>query len=731
MNKLCKSCGQPSESERPGSLTSFFFQHKFCQCRKKQGIEVQVENKICRKCGKSLNKNHRGSITSFMFQDLRCTCATPLIAAGTRTADRSIGRKQSRLLRETRLSKAENNRLQNDTMLAAFAPGTIIGGTLKIQSMIGEGGMGRVYLAHHSGVNQNYAVKILTPSLINETNWQRFKSEAKTLASLSHPTLVKVYDLGLHEQRVPYYSMDYLEGRNLEEILIRDGTLDLNTAIEIFLAVLDGLAYAHRHNVIHRDLKPANIFISSAPHCVKILDFGISKLIDSKNSQDLTLTGEVFGSPHYMSPEQCRGESVDARSDIYSIGCCLFETLTGFLPFEGETFLETATMHEEYFAPKLADYAVAQNKGTAFPQSLENVVARCLAKHPQERYQSAKELAIDLTSVAQGKEVPQFHSSFRPKSQAMQSRAREGNRSFPWLPMCLAAFTIFLSGAAAVLIYQALIAKTNVRSPQIALEEPMPQVAPPAATIKELETKADEKKVLEINDSFLKTPSLIDSLDATSPDKISIRCTRTIPDRLLNKLTRFLNVESLDCFNLSTESKALKFIDDFPKLSEINFTKTILHPLASNEQSSLSRLQKVSFIGDYGCSNLLEQLNPQTLTELSIKTPNLSINDIRRIAQFKKLTTLFLDSDSITNNELAELTALNNLQALSLYSTQIDGSSKSILAKFRKLQNLFAPAANIKETDLPKLAPTLNPNLETKDPRLMPILTRYEDALAN
>ncbi len=292
--------------------------------------------------------------------------------------------------------------------------GYLVGGVFKIVRPIGEGGMGVVYLAQHQSLGQQYALKVLSPDAVNEQNWLRFQAEAKILARLKHPTVVQVYDLGLHEKSIPFYSMDYLVGSTLEELLVEKGALPLSFAIEVFLAVLDGLSYAHGHNIIHRDIKPANIFVCSGGNPaeraknkklqVKILDFGISKLVDaSAKTQQLTAVGEIFGSPFYMSPEQCRGDKVDGRSDIYSVGCSLFETLTGFVPFEGKTSLDITLLHEEADPPLLSD--VNQSIAASLPDSIDTVIAKCLAKQPQDRYQSADQMALDLERVRDGKTV--------------------------------------------------------------------------------------------------------------------------------------------------------------------------------------------------------------------------------------------------------------------------------------------------------------------------------------
>ncbi|MFA6208496.1 MAG: serine/threonine-protein kinase [Candidatus Obscuribacterales bacterium] len=293
-----------------------------------------------------------------------------------------------------------------------LAAGSVIGGTFRILQRIGEGGMGVVYLAQHQGLGRQYALKVLSPEAVNEQNWLRFQSEAKILARLNHPTLVQVYDLGLHEKSVPFYSMDYLVGSTLEELLAKKGSLPLDFTLEVFLTLLDGLSYAHSNNIIHRDIKPANIFICASTERtnnkkldVKILDFGISKLVgaDSK-AQHLTAVGEVFGSPFYMSPEQCRGDKVDVRSDIYSVGCSLFEALSGFVPFEGRTSLDISLMHEEAEPPLIAD-VVSEPLAADLPASIDNVIARCLAKNPEHRYQTAGELALDLQRVREGRSV--------------------------------------------------------------------------------------------------------------------------------------------------------------------------------------------------------------------------------------------------------------------------------------------------------------------------------------
>lgn len=443
METVCKTCGKPPLATRAGSVTSYFFQHNYCQCHNKSSSSNGVVDsrariadgaeQVCSNCGKSRPTTRRaGSLTAFLFKELRCTCAgssSKLVGrsnssfddssegAGSRrrtktrsrTAIRAAQRKQftesfrkSKVTREVS-ANANSNTTSNATVL--FDHGAVIGGAFRIDSMIGLGGMGVVYLAEQLSLKKPVALKILAPELVNEQSWQRFRAEAKTLAGLNHSSLVKVYDLGIHDNSIPYYSMDFLPGESLEEVLATTGPLELRQALHVFIEVLDGLAYAHRNGIIHRDIKPGNIMLCTIDgvEAVKILDFGISKLVGphAASSQSLTAVGEIFGSPFYMSPEQCAGGAVDARSDIYSVGCTLIEALTGFVPFEGDEFIETVMMHQEEEPPRLSEL----NPDLKYPSSLDSVLAKCLAKRPSDRYQSAKEMAVDLTRVLEGKPV--------------------------------------------------------------------------------------------------------------------------------------------------------------------------------------------------------------------------------------------------------------------------------------------------------------------------------------
>jgi len=217
---------------------------------------------------------------------------------------------------------------------------------------------------------------------------------------LDHPNLIRVIDFALLENDSLYLVMEFIDGESLADILKRRGQLTEAEAIEVFLQIMDGLAYAHEQKVIHRDLKPSNVMLfqrADKQLQVKILDFGIAKITgkDTLNTMTLTGTGEIFGSPLFMSPEQCFGRTVDLRSDLYSIGCALYQVLTGAPPFAGESALSTMMMHLEGEPLSLKQASL----GKDFSPGIEKVTMKLLEKLPDNRYQTASDVRDDLLVI--------------------------------------------------------------------------------------------------------------------------------------------------------------------------------------------------------------------------------------------------------------------------------------------------------------------------------------------
>jgi serine/threonine protein kinase len=277
----------------------------------------------------------------------------------------------------------------------------VIGGRYQIVQHIGQGGMGTVLKARHLTLNKIVAIKVLNPGRnLDELSIKRFEVEAQASSKLSHPNLVPVFDYGFTANNEPYLVMEFIEGEVLDVILRRERKLPLPDFIEFFTQMCKALNYLHKNGIIHRDIKTSNIIVQTIEHerYVKLLDLGIAKVLtdDGSGQQHLTATGTVFGSPLYMSPEQCMGQDVDVRSDIYSLGCVMYECLAGKPPFSEENLLATMYKHMHQVPGKLTD--IADDRG----QAIAEIVARCLEKDRDLRFQTANDLQAALTALSGG-----------------------------------------------------------------------------------------------------------------------------------------------------------------------------------------------------------------------------------------------------------------------------------------------------------------------------------------
>ena len=270
--------------------------------------------------------------------------------------------------------------------------GSVFAERYRIERELGAGGMSTVYLAHQLLMNKDVALKVLHASYASDPKTiQRFQREARATSSLSHPNLVTIYDFSVTDTGQAYMVMEYLAGCSLGELLSNSKPINWRQAVPLFSQICEGIDHAHRSNIVHRDLKPGNIMLLPSAFekhnfQIKIVDFGIAKVLGDVNAH-LTQTGEVFGSPLYMSPEQCQGQELDQRSDIYALGCVMYATLTGHAPFEGRNMMETLSMHLNASPPAIPDA----------PKWLESCVHKCMSKDPDDRYNTACQIAEVLT----------------------------------------------------------------------------------------------------------------------------------------------------------------------------------------------------------------------------------------------------------------------------------------------------------------------------------------------
>ncbi|MDR3615498.1 MAG: serine/threonine-protein kinase [Candidatus Obscuribacterales bacterium] len=301
----------------------------------------------------------------------------------------------------------------------ALTEGQVFEGRYQILSVLGRGGVGVVYKARHMHMDKMVAIKTLLQSVVSDDaeSFQRFEREARTASSLDHVNIIKIFDFGKTASGLVFLVMEYLGDQTLESLLLEKGRLDIDRFLSISVQICDGLQNAHKHQVIHRDIKPSNIMLLKAEdneECVKIVDFGLAKLSTPEAAQSVTRTGTIIGTPLFMSPEQCRGLTLDNRSDIYSLGCVFYLMLTGRVPIQGATTLDTLFQHT---ALRPVSFA-ALGADLHLPPRLEQVIFKALEKDPDQRQQSMLQLR---TEIQQAIFDPSFRASTVPPASGVSS----------------------------------------------------------------------------------------------------------------------------------------------------------------------------------------------------------------------------------------------------------------------------------------------------------------------
>ncbi len=294
--------------------------------------------------------------------------------------------------------------------------GKIVEGQYEIIEEIGSGAWGVVYKARQLELDRIVAIKVLRRHLVSDkVKLGRFKQEAKAASRLVHGNIIQVFDYGVMDQRLPFFVMEYLEAESLDKFFHARGVTDFTVVKDLLVQTLSALGYAHGQGVIHRDIKPGNILVrknSDGSYTVKLLDFGIARLTERNDAHDsnLTATGELLGTPLYMSPEQCVGDSIDPRSDLYSLGCVIYEMLSGQNPFLASNSFECMMKQMKENPPELHF-----TDGRPAEAAIQQFLSKALAKQKESRYQSAAEMSADLQNLSDGAATEKTAAKLHPQ----------------------------------------------------------------------------------------------------------------------------------------------------------------------------------------------------------------------------------------------------------------------------------------------------------------------------
>ncbi len=549
-------------------------------------------------------------------------------------------------------------RCPNDgaSLLDASEVGTELARQYEFLSVIASGGMGTIYEARHVVLNQRVSIKMMQKERLDEKNVKRFKQEAEALAALEHPNIIHVRDYGLTENGQPYMVLDYVEGMSMSQMIQSRGPIPTAFAIEFFIQIADALDHAHERGVLHQDLKPNNIMIcepgKTAPYA-KLIDFGIAKIINGEATPaGLTNTGDILGSPAYMSPEQANGRAVDSRTDIYSLGCVMFEALTGTTPFKGTTALEVIAHKMNTKAPTIVEQSVSE-----FPRGLDQIVAKCLEKEPIKRFQSMGQLREELLDVLMNSGATPPENTVDPQTAINANHAKKKIVLIVCIAICLV--TLATNG---VILY-----RKNA-----------------AETARQTEHAESEGRIAnEASHVFgsLARPLIQEGLKNWKPGQ-SFKLDYQNFDSDLEEFSHYpARANEINLENSSAVGPGLAYLIRYPltflTLNDSSITDRAF--LEIKHMRSLRELQvdnvNLSWVG-------LKELAGVNLARLSVRFNKLNDRALASIAEIKSLHHLQCGrNDKLTSNGYLELKKLPNLDHLDVVENPIDLKSAKAISQ--------------------------------------------------
>lgn len=517
-----------------------------------------------------------------------------------------------------------------------FAIGAIVFERFRILEPIASGAKGRVYRAVDTILDTEVALKVMLSDARNERDLVRFQSEAKLASKMNHQNIAKINDFGLYND-IPFLSMEFVAGESLDQLLKRKKTLSIPEFLEVFFQVCDALIHAHKQSIVHRDIKPGNIAISERPNGswkVKVLDFGIAKLLDERPDEagKLTPTGNLVGSPFYMSPEQGQGLEVTTRSDNYALGCVMWHCLTGEPPFESETVLETITQHIQFPPPKLnvdSDHPITEN----FAAVLEGL----LSKDPQQRPDIETTVVPALVELQDSLDREIEKSSQTDAEKSIEEKSLKSKKSRFDLKLVILMSAILLTAAGF-----GIATVVNHTSSQ----EKLPPVSAPVP----------DRWFIETVDNFAQSHTDDQLADA---EKTTLHLSGNCTDEHLRKLANNQFLKKLELIETDFDDRVFSLLAKIPNLEEVDLSAT-----------------EVSKLANIGLCKKLKAID--------LKATRITDSSFEQLQPLAELRTLKLNDTKITDQGIARLVKIQpNLNDLDLTRTPITSKSADYLAELK------------------------------------------------
>lgn len=568
-----------------------------------------------------------------------------------------------------------------------------------IKGKLGQGGMGSIYTAHDSILARNVAIKTIARTNLNDQELMRFQREAKAASTLSHPNVIQLLDFGVLESGQPFMVMELIEGITLSQLISERGPQSPRLVLQIIEQVANGMIGFHKAGIVHRDLKTGNIMLLNSgmltnQPLVKILDFGIAKAL-GQDAQMSTLTkaGQIFGSPNSMSPEQARGDTLDHRSDIYSLGCIAFELLTGRPLFVGDTVIDVVTQHINDPPPRLWEVC-----DLTFPMELERLVAHMVLKDPDERFQSMSEVIKNLRDVY----------AVLPEETERSAITGNDSAALPAKELTLNSGVLWASGVLAFIVLICSVSYIGIKF-TIANAPPPPKQSPFKTHMESGQASLDMVDILDDDAPF----ALSHTGKATRDLELSVAKKKKLKDltlveseivpsdiQLIAKLEP-VNLKLIDCTGLTDD--VMKGLSTVPSIKCL-----ILYKAKGITPGSLTRLQNLPYLNTlslFGCDISTDHLkvlrNFPSLRYIRLgHNKKVTVDGIRCLSGRKRILGVEVDDKVFFSLSETELQKLRDKDHISLLKCEIqpEMSAQSLekLGGFA-MDDLFGPVGSSKD----------------------------------
>jgi len=602
----------------------------------------------------------------------------------------------------------------------------IIAERYEVIAEIGSGGMAMVYKAFDSSLKKHVAVKILRPEMMTEEAMMRFQLEAKTASTLLHPNLIRTLDFGITADGIPYLVMDYVDGITLSRYIRDNRRIPIERAAGIFIQICDALTLAHNQKVLHRDLKSSNVMLTQtdSPYPKAfVVDFGLAKRVEDPS---MTRAGQLIGSPRYMSPEHSRGEELDNRADIYSMGCVMFETLTGTPPITGETILDTIMKQSTEEAPSLSEFC----PDVEFSPQLEQLVATSLHKDPDQRFQSMEELKSSIQALREFKSAQSV--TRESKSPQIESLVPDSPPLVPgpvfskkFIIGCIVLVaTIGGIGLLVAPMVPILLDLFQHAEPEAISNKPLPKATigydldaedlmlPGANTWSgmpwsdgvvwykkwgfkdsELEDfkKFNKFAYVSLWNEKATSVRLLLLLKADLKGLSLFHC-QGLNDELMKVVARMKSLEVLLLDqNPGVTDEGLKVVCSLPELKIFSMTKNRFTDEGFRDIAKLRKLEVLDLkqMPNFNGTGMKYLVKLPNLKKLKINRCTLVPGTISQIAQLKKLRFLSLEGCKIKTSEALELAKLPNVEVLDIGNTELEDAGFMALIKMKTLKKIY------------------------------------------